>query len=102
MYSLAYKSDADWNETRWRRPAFDELLVRARGELDATRRRAVYREMAMMVRDDGGVIIPMFNDFIDATATNVHGFVRDGAMELSNGLAPLRCWLEDAGQDRRG
>jgi peptide/nickel transport system substrate-binding protein len=94
MYSIAYKSDADWNETRWVRPEFDRLLIQARGELDQQKRKAIYREMAMMVRNDGGAIIPMFNNFIDATSTNVHGYVRDGAMELSNGLAPLRCWLE--------
>ena len=57
------------------------------------KRKAIYRDMAMMVRDDGGVIIPMFNNFIDAVSTNVNGYVRDPAMELSNGLAPIRCWL---------
>jgi peptide/nickel transport system substrate-binding protein len=93
MYSVGYKSDADWNETRWVRPAFDRMLIQARGELDETKRRAIYRDMAMLVRDDGGAIIPMFSNFIDATATNVRGYVRDGAMELSNGLAPIRCWL---------
>ncbi len=94
MYSVGYKSDADWNETRWVRPEFDRLLVQARGELDQQKRKAIYREMAVMVRDDGGTIIPMFSNFIDAISTDVHGYVRDGAMELSNGLAPLRCWLE--------
>jgi peptide/nickel transport system substrate-binding protein len=94
MYSVGYKSDADWNETRWVRPKFDHLLIQARGELDQKKRKAIYREMAMMVRDDGGTIIPMFSNFVDAISTNVHGYVRDGAMELSNGLAPLRCWLE--------
>jgi peptide/nickel transport system substrate-binding protein len=94
MYSVAYKSDADWNETRWRRPEFDQLLLQARGELDDSKRKSIYREMALMVRDDGGAIIPMFSNFIDATSTNVRGYVRDGAMELSNGLAPIRCWLE--------
>lgn len=96
MYAVAYKSDADWNETRWARPRFDRMLIEARGELDEVKRRAIYREMAMMVRDDGGTIIPMFNNFIDATTTNVKGYVRDPAMELSNGLAPIRCWLSDA------
>lgn len=94
MYSVGYKSDADWNETRWVRPEFDRLLIQAREELDQQKRKAIYREMAIMVRDDGGTIIPMFNHFIDAISTNVRGYIRDGAMELSNGLAPIRCWLE--------
>ena len=28
MLSTAYKSDASWNDTAWRRPQFDELLLR--------------------------------------------------------------------------
>jgi peptide/nickel transport system substrate-binding protein len=93
MYSVGYKSDADWNETRWVRPDFDRMLTEARGELDEAKRKAIYRDMAMLVRNEGGVIIPMFNNFIDAVSTNVKGYIRDPAMELSNGLAPIRCWL---------
>jgi len=96
MYGVAYKSDADWNETRWVRPQFDSLLVQARGEPDQAKRKAIYREMGLMVRDDGGTIIPMFNNFIDAVSTAVRGYVRDGAMEMSNGLAPIRCWFDDS------
>ena len=32
---------------------------------------------AMMVRDDGGLILPMFNDFIDATGPKVAGWVNE-------------------------
>lgn len=93
QYSLGYKSDADWNETRWVRPEFDRLLVQARSESDAVRRKALYRQMAMMVRDDGGEIVSMFNDFIDAIGSNVQGYIRDPGAELSNGFGPIRCWL---------
>jgi peptide/nickel transport system substrate-binding protein len=93
MYSVAYQSTADWNDTKWKRPAFDELLITARAELDDARRKEIYREMALMVRDDGGLILPMFNDFIDAVSSKVGGFVKDPAGELSNGFAPIRSWL---------
>lgn len=92
MYSIAYKSDADWNDTKWRRPGFDALLLQARGELDEARRRALYREMAVMVRDDGGAVIPMFNDWIDATR-GVGGYVPDPNSKLSNDYAPVETWL---------
>lgn len=97
MYSVAYKSDAPWNETRWFRPGFDKLLMEARTELDETKRGEKYREMALMVRDDGGLILPMFNDFIDARLAKLAGFVRDptGPLPLSNGQAPMRCWFEE-------
>jgi peptide/nickel transport system substrate-binding protein len=94
IFSVAYKSDADWNHTKWRRPQFDDLLIRARGAPDPTMRKQMYAEMARMVRDDGGAIIPMFNDFIDAISSRVGGYVHDPGGEISNGFAAIRCWLD--------
>ena len=34
--------------------------------------------MGQIVRDEGGVIVPMFNEFIDATGPKVGGWVKDG------------------------
>jgi peptide/nickel transport system substrate-binding protein len=93
MYSTAYYSKADWNDTRFMRPDFDKLLLQARGELDPARRQELYRQMAMMVRDDGGLILPMFNDFIDAHTQEVQGWVRDPNYEMSGLSAPIRVWL---------
>ena len=95
MYSTAYKSDADWNDTRFFRDDFDKLLSAARTELDEAKRKDMYREMSLMVRDEGGAIIPMFNDFVDAMNDKVQGYVKDpsGPTPLSNGFAPIRVWL---------
>jgi len=93
MYSTAYSSSAKWNDTKWQRPAFDELLTQARVETDRGKRKGIYTDMAMMVRDDGGAIIPVFNDFIDAKSNKIAGFVEDSSADLSNGYALIRCWL---------
>lgn len=93
MYAVAYKSTADWNDTNWKRPAFDALLSQARIEVDRSKRKEIYSDMSTMVRDDGGAIIPMFNDFIDAKSKKVGGYVKDPSAELSNGYALIRCWL---------
>ncbi|WP_405110615.1 ABC transporter substrate-binding protein [Phaeobacter sp. BS52] len=77
MYSTAYLSTADWNDTRFKREDFDKLLFAARGELDEAKRKALYSQMGMMVRDEGGLICPMFNDFIEATSSKVQGWVVD-------------------------
>src|SRR3546814_4710240 len=73
MYTTAYYSEADWNDTRFFRPDFDKLLLSARAELDQAKRASLYREMAILVRDEGGVILPMFNDFIKAVTKDVQG-----------------------------
>ncbi len=48
MYTLAYKDDADWNESRWQNERFNELLLMGKGELDQDRRAEIYREMGQI------------------------------------------------------
>jgi len=66
MFSLVYGPDADWNETHWNNERFNKMLVEARGMLDETLRAEIYREMQQIVSDDGGAIIPMFMNYLDA------------------------------------
>ncbi|QPC85548.1 twin-arginine translocation signal domain-containing protein [Mesorhizobium sp. NBSH29] len=93
MYSTAYLSTADWNDTRFLRPDFDKLIIAARGELDDTKRKAMYRDAAVMVRDEGGVILPMFNDFIDASSDKIGGWESHPSGEMMDGYALAKCWL---------
>lgn len=93
FYSTGFLSDAPWNDTAWKRPEFDKLVLQARGEVDHDKRKALYREMALMVRDDGGSVFPVFNNWLDAHAENVMGWVKDPAWELSGRNAALICWF---------
>ena len=54
MYSTAYYSKADWNDTRFFNPDFDKMLLAARGELDDVKRAQIYHDMAVLVRDRAG------------------------------------------------
>lgn len=94
MYTTAYLSTADWNDTRFKRDDFDALIKSARAELDDTKRKDIYKQAGLMVRDEGGVICPMFNDFIDATSDKVMGYSSDPNQPLMNGFAPSKCWLK--------
>ncbi|OBP77767.1 peptide ABC transporter substrate-binding protein [Mesorhizobium loti] len=94
MYSSAYLSTAQWNDTHFFNEKFDKLLTEARGELDQDKRKNLYREMAIIVRDEGGVTVPFFNQFIDATGPHVKGFVKHPARDMCNGYALAQCWLE--------
>ena len=92
MYSTAYLSSADWNDTRFFNDHFDELLLQARGELDLTTRKGIYSEMGTLVRDEGGLICPMFNDFIDAHNEQIAGWEANPQAELMGGQAPILMW----------
>jgi peptide/nickel transport system substrate-binding protein len=93
MYSTAYASTSDWNDTRFFNARFDELLVAARAELDPATRKTQYSEMAHLVRDEGGLICPMFNEFVEARRAEVGGWFVDPTHELMNGRALAKCWL---------
>lgn len=93
MYSIAYLSDASWNDTHFRRADFDKIILQARGELDQAKRKELYREAGLMIRDTGGLINPMFNQFIDAyDHTKIAGWVPNPNQDMMNGLAGVLFW----------
>ena len=71
MFSLAFAADSSWNETHWRHERFEKLLVEARAELDNGKRREMYVEMQRLVRDEGGLVAPVFANWIYATNSKV-------------------------------
>ena len=92
MYATAYLSTADWNDTRWKREDWDAKLLAARAELDEAKRKAIYSEMGRELRDEGGLILPMFNDFIDAVSNEVQGFEGDPNGPQMNWYAFKKTW----------
>lgn len=93
-YSTSYLSSAEWNDTRFKRDDFDKLLLQARSELDDAKRKALYQTMAVLVRDEGGLILPVFNDYVNASSKNLKGFVHDIGNDLSNGFVASRVWFD--------
>ena len=94
MFTLAYKGDAAWNESRWRNERFNELLLLAKQELDQERRAEMYAEMCALAKDDGGTIIPMFTNFVYARRKNVrHGPNLASSWELDGARGYHRWWF---------
>lgn len=95
MYSLAYKDDAAWNESRWQNERFNVLLREAKAELDDAKRAGMYREMAMLARDDGGTVVPFFPNFVYAHRKNVkHGESLAASWQMDGARAASRWWFE--------
>ena len=80
MFSTGYAAGAAWNDTEWDNEQFEKLMVEARAELDTAKRREMYGEMQKILRDDGGVITPMFANAVvarnDKVAHNEQSWVR--------------------------
>jgi peptide/nickel transport system substrate-binding protein len=94
MFTQAYAAGADWNETHWNNPRFNELLVAARSELDDNKRRTMYREMQELCRDDGGAVIPMYANFVWANTDKIgRGATMAANWELDGNRCIERWWF---------
>ncbi len=81
LLSLFFKSDAAWNESAWRKPQFDQLLLAARGETDEAKRRQMYADMQVMIHNESGIGIPLFSSMLDAHSDRLKGL---GAIPVGN------------------
>lgn len=76
MFTTGFAPGAAWNDTQWDHPRFNELLVSARAELNESLRADMYREMQVILRDEGGALVPMFANSIHARNEKIaHGDV---------------------------
>ena len=93
MFSTAYAADAAWNDSFWKHGRFNRMLKEARAELDETRRGELYRECQKIVRDEGGVVIPLFGNWIEATNQKI-GFKNPaGNWEMDGHRCAERWWF---------
>ena len=68
-----YRGGAPWNETYWNRPDFDEVLDKARKELDFEKRRDMYHQLQRILYEEGGSLIPFHVNQAIATTARVSG-----------------------------
>jgi peptide/nickel transport system substrate-binding protein len=71
MLTLAFSNKSAWNETHWNNERFEKLLVAARAELDEAKRREMYGEIQQLIRDEGGLIAPVFANVINVISDKV-------------------------------
>ena len=94
MFSVAYLTGAAWNESFQSIARFDELLVAARAELDDARRREMYAEMQLIIHNEGGAVVPMFANYVNAYSDKVaHGPVVGGNIDLDGLRIAERWWF---------
>jgi peptide/nickel transport system substrate-binding protein len=93
ILSMAYKSDAAWNDSHWKRPDFDKLLAQAKAELDEGKRKEYLWEMQRQLHEDGGAVIPIFSSWIDAHGAKVKGLNPHRWLDLGNLRVAEKAWL---------
>ena len=97
MFSQAYAEGAAWNDTFWTHERFNEMLVEARGMLDADKRHEMYAEMQEIIRDQGGALVWGFANFVYAMQDKVKHFDEVAAnWELDGARYVERWWFDEA------
>src|SRR5262249_22460156 len=60
ILSIAYLSDAPWNDTHVKIEQLDQLITAARAEIDESKRRQQYSDIQQIISNDGGSLVPAF------------------------------------------
>jgi len=95
MMTLAFKGDADWNETRWQNDNFDQLLVDVRGETDADKRAQKYCDLQTMIHEENGMSLPVHRNYVDAAASHVKGRTEVPLNNFGGAESPVTLWRAD-------
>lgn len=94
ILSIAYITGAPWNDTVISMERVDQLVKSARGELDPTKRKAMYSEVQMLISQNGGTLVPAFGKDVAATNKKVGiGPNLGGGWEMDGGHFIKRWWL---------
>lgn len=93
MFATAYQSGVPWNESHWSNERFDSLLLDARAALDEAKRREFYWECQRILYEEGGVIVPMFADTLDAASDKVRGLEPHGFAGFNGNRIAETVWF---------
>ena len=93
MFSTAYAEGADWNDSFWSHERFNKLLIEARAELDEVKRRTMYVEMQTIVRDEGGVLVPFFANYVFAMSNSIEHGTLQGNWDMDGEKFMERWWF---------
>ena len=94
MFSTCYSGEAPWNDSHFHHARFDKLLKEARAELDEKRRAEMYFECQKLVNEEGGVIVYLFKDNVEAVSDKIKFGNVAGNWEADGCKASERWWFK--------
>ncbi|MEM6637721.1 MAG: ABC transporter substrate-binding protein [Pseudomonadota bacterium] len=94
MFSTAYETGVPWNDTSWENERFQSLLMEGRAELDSAKRKEIYTEMQQIMSEEGGTIVPMYANYVDAASKKLaHGPDIGNLWQLDGSRIAERWWF---------
>ncbi len=74
MFAIGYHPSSAWNETFWDNAEFNKLFDEGKRTTAPKKRKEIYGEMQRLMVEEGGSVIPIFNDYLDAASNDVKGY----------------------------
>lgn len=94
MFSTANEDGVPWNDTKWSNERFQKLLHLGRAELDGDKRRVIYQDMQSIMSSEGGTIVPMYANYVDAASTKLaHGPDIGNLWQMDGSRIAERWWF---------
>lgn len=93
MLNIAYSPGAKWNDTQWDNERVGQLLISARAERDAAKRKEMYCEMQTIIHNEGGAVIPVHVNYTDGKSDKVKGMPNVPLSTLAGHEWPEFIWL---------
>ena len=94
MLTIAYHSNAKWNEARQKSEQLDKLIEEGRATTEFAKRKELYGAAQQIITDEGGTGIPVFVDYQDGYNSRVKNMEPHGAGVLSGWRFSDMVWLD--------
>jgi peptide/nickel transport system substrate-binding protein len=92
-FTQVFGEKSDWNDTNWKVPAFQKLLVQARAETDEAKRKEMYWKCQEMIADDDGFICFAITDYLDGYSKKVAGVHPHGRYDMDDNRVAEKAWF---------
>jgi peptide/nickel transport system substrate-binding protein len=93
VVALATLPTAPYNATHWNHQKYNELYAQAQSIVDPAKRAEIIREMQKIDFEEGGFIIPSFNETIDLMNESVQGFESANTGNALGNFGFVKSWL---------
>lgn len=91
--TTCFGAKSDFNDSDWRNEAFDEMLARARVELDPVARKKIYDECQVIVAEEAGHVNFAVSDFLDGYSSKVQGVKPHPRFDMDDNRVGEKAWF---------
>ena len=91
--TLAFASDAAWNDTHYHSPEVDKLLKDARVELNVGKRQGMYNRIQQLIHEEAGMITFVVSDYLDAASKRLKGLTPSARYDMGDQRIAEKGWF---------